>query len=1037
MDENGSKRVTVTNTYKKVAEDEVAAELTITKQVEDTDGKALKVESTKTYTFTVSGTDVYGNTVNKDVDVTVEKGQSRGSKQVEDLTYGTYTVTEKAHASLTGYTWQSVSFDKNPVSMTDADSKTQTVTATNVYDRDLTSLTITKELREDSQYGLPEDAKTATYTFDIETSMTDVTGPYTTSVEGTTVTFTDGKATVTVTGESSITINDLPTGSYTVTEWDASMDTDHWSWSKSGDGDVELVKGTPKTVTVTNTYTRNTVNGVTLTKQVRSAEDKGSLPSGWDTKSYAITITGPDAVKGKTYGTVTFDAKGSYTANLKHGETLTINGLPTGSYTLTEDETAAAFDYWNLNVTGTGKVTVSQDSKTFTVTNTYTKVAEEDVTASLTIAKTLAGLTTDVNRNYTFTIGGTDVYGNAPAVTTVTIQGGESETVDLLYGDYTVTETGETAIEGYTYNGVTYTGLDADGHVVLDENTASATVTATNTYVRDRADLTVTKIFKNLTDAEVARLGSFQISVTGPSDFTAASLTLSGAGRDENAKDPTYTWTLPDVPVGNYSFSEARKDAKLPEYSLTVKNGQGGDIITASDDLFVQQATLAKDGMYAICFQNAYARQLGSLTLNKQVSADGPDSVYSATYTFHIQAENFLLKDVAGKTIDGVSFDNSGLAVVTIAASEGTGSRTISGLPTGNYTVTEQDASVEYWDWTKSGDGTAAVTNNQTTSMTVTNTYERTYIPEEPEDLLAQLTIRKLVEDVNGETVDADRSYTFRITGQDVYGDAPVVTEVTVKGGESKTVELIYGTYTVTEVTDTAADTDLVDYTWKNVTYTNNTDIAMLDADTASATATATNVYERNPVTVVVEKQWADSVRDAMQPVTIHLVGNGTVIRTFVLDGVTDDLEREPWTAVIEDAPATSGGEPIEYTVTEDSLGENWRAVIDDEEPVNGEDFRFSVYNYYTSGGGGGTDPEDPTDIPDENTPTTDLPEDPTDIPDEETPTTDLPDEDVPQADVPTTGDNLIAWVLAAAVSGVGLVWLAISGKKRKDEQGE
>ena len=68
-------------------------------------------------------------------------------------------------------------------------------------------------------------------------------------------------------------------------------------------------------------------------------------------------------------------------------------------------------------------------------------------------------------------------------------------------------------------------------------------------------------------------------------------------------------------------------------------------------------------------------------------------------------------------------------------------------------------------------------------------------------------------------------------------------------------------------------------------------------------------------------------------------------------------------------------------------------------------------------------------DIPDENTPTTD-------IPDENTPTTDIPDEQTPTdefADPTKTGDNVLAWVLAAAVSGVGLVWLAIVGKKRKD----
>ena len=106
----------------------------------------------------------------------------------------------------------------------------------------------------------------------------------------------------------------------------------------------------------------------------------------------------------------------------------------------------------------------------------------------------------------------------------------------------------------------------------------------------------------------------------------------------------------------------------------------------------------------------------------------------------------------------------------------------------------------------------------------------------------------------------------------------------------------------------------------------------------------------------------------------------------------------------------------------------------------------MTITNRYhsSSGGGGDGDGGDETDIPDENTPTTDLPDEGTDIPDEETPTTDLPDEgteipdeETPLADVPATGDNLIAWILAAGVSGLGLVWLAISGKKRKNEEQE
>lgn len=94
--------------------------------------------------------------------------------------------------------------------------------------------------------------------------------------------------------------------------------------------------------------------------------------------------------------------------------------------------------------------------------------------------------------------------------------------------------------------------------------------------------------------------------------------------------------------------------------------------------------------------------------------------------------------------------------------------------------------------------------------------------------------------------------------------------------------------------------------------------------------------------------------------------------------------------------------------------------------------------------------PQFPTDLPDEDVPTTDLPDEDvpqTDLPDEDIPTTDLPDEDVPQTDLPDedvpmaeapkTGDNMTAWVLAAGVSGIALVWLAISGKKHKEDNAQ
>ena len=115
------------------------------------------------------------------------------------------------------------------------------------------------------------------------------------------------------------------------------------------------------------------------------------------------------------------------------------------------------------------------------------------------------------------------------------------------------------------------------------------------------------------------------------------------------------------------------------------------------------------------------------------------------------------------------------------------------------------------------------------------------------------------------------------------------------------------------------------------------------------------------------------------------------------------------------------------------------------------------VVNYVltvnNNGGGGGRDDRDDddpkpnpggdTEIKDDDVPKTDLPEQPVEIPDEDTPKTDLPqapvdipDEDTPKADVPKTGDAMGLWVMAAVASGAGLIWLNLTGKKRKDDNG-
>ena len=105
-------------------------------------------------------------------------------------------------------------------------------------------------------------------------------------------------------------------------------------------------------------------------------------------------------------------------------------------------------------------------------------------------------------------------------------------------------------------------------------------------------------------------------------------------------------------------------------------------------------------------------------------------------------------------------------------------------------------------------------------------------------------------------------------------------------------------------------------------------------------------------------------------------------------------------------------------------------------DPLSGTNIREDkvVDLYYTAEG---------EDIPDPDTPTTDQPTDPTDpgTTDPTVPTdptqpgggTDLEDPDVPTAVVPETGDASLIWAAVALLSGIGLAWLVISGKKREE----
>lgn len=1025
---NGESAVTIDNNYSETFVNQTPAKLTVKKTVLDADTNQ-PIATTNTYNFKVKGTTVYGdryeNTVNN---VPVDDA----GKTIE-LPYGTYEVTELTPvADIVGYTYVDVEFDKNNTfTVTNLDiehgSGQYTITATNTYDRDHASLTIEKQVE-----GGPASATNSkVYTFDIQTTLEDADGTYNatwTDKTGTktgTITFTNGVAAdVSITGEGSLAIMGLPTGSYQIVE-DNANDIPYWNWTDPGTISAAVAK------------------------------------------------------------------------------------------------------------TGTNKATI---------TNTYTRVPVEDVTAELTITKnTVDGDGKALNvpagesKTYYFQITGTDVYGETVSrVEPVTVNGGtatgsNTNPIKLTYGDYTVTEVDAdgnpitednvAAFTGYTWNGTKSTTATTQP-IKLDADSETGNFTAINVYVRDLTDLTVTKIFKDLSAADIERLESFKLTVAGPADFNGGAvkeLRLSDSGVEKTqGKHVTYTWTLEDVPTGDYTVTENRKDIKLAEYNLTVKgsvNNSALDVIRANEDNFIQAVKVEKNVDAAVTFQNAYTRQLGKLELAKAVVGDAEDNgklpegaADTKTYTFTITGpadvvnygENGAYKN--GTVV--FTLDEGDLTASATVTINGAGSKTIPGLPTGTYTVTEDrtSADVEYWELEVTGEGSADVTNNGTAEITVTNTYTREVPPQPPvtEEDLVSLTITKVVKDSRGgdlTTLAADKEYHFQITGEDVYGDAPLTRNVTITGAGSETVSLIWGDYEVTEVdadgepvsADTAAAID--GYQWTKVEYVGNTGID-LNKETTEATATVTNTYAPVAVNIPVVKTWSGDYSSLPRSIEVALYADGADTGLHLTLNSGDRMDATHWLGVFgstEDQPLyryADGGREIVYSVVETALDGHaitgssigyWdiatgrtTAGATGVAGYDADALVLTVRNDYDLPDDDDDDeprpspstqptpsPSDEVEIPEESTPLGDLPEEvPEDIPDDDPPLGDLPEdpgetdiveEGVPMGNLPQTGtqgaygavdptQTLGMLALSASLMAAGLMILI---GRRKDEESE
>ena len=412
------------------------------------------------------------------------------------------------------------------------------------------------------------------------------------------------------------------------------------------------VSGNDQTAKVENGETASAALTNTYTKQVGSLEITKTT-EGADTPSDTIfTITGPNG----------------YSKTVKYSEfkdgKYTLENLPLGEYTVTEDAASAQVKDYTLTVSGNGQTAKVEDWKTAAaaLTNTYTQQ-----TGSLEITKTTKGAATPDDTEFTIT----GPNGYSKTVKYSEFKDGKYTLEKLPVGEYKVTEDAASAeIKDYTLT------VNGNGQTAKVEDGKTVAAAITNTYTQQTGSLEITKTTKGAVTPD-----DTEFTITGPNGY-------SQTVKYSEFKDGKYT--LDNLPVGEYTVTEDAESAEIKNYTLSV-NGNG------------TTAQVENGKTASAVITNTYTQQTGSLAITKTTNgATTPDDT-----EFTITGPNDY-----SQTVKYSEFKD--------------GKYTLDNLPVGEYTVTEDAESAEIKNYTLSVNGngtTAQVENGKTAEAVITNTY--------------------------------------------------------------------------------------------------------------------------------------------------------------------------------------------------------------------------------------------------------------------------------------------------------------------------
>lgn len=362
----------------------------------------------------------------------------------------------------------------------------------------------------------------------------------------------------------------------------------------------------------TNTTTTTTEKGsLTISKTVE-------VPEGFEidtAKAFTFTVsladkngnalTGAYSYTGSSTGTI---ADGG-TITLKHGESVTIAGLPAGAaYSITETAEAG---YTAGQATIEGTISEGDEPATAAFVNAY---AANPATASFPVEKVLSaasGLTPpDITGAFTFTLTAAE---GTPLPATTELANPDADGGTVTFGPITYASAGT-----YTYT-VTESGTVAG---VTNDTTAAKTVTVT---VKDNGDGTLTATASSTEDAPLTFTNSYAVNpttatITARKVLEHADLAAGAFNFELSAADGVPMPASPNATNavdGSVIFGEIMY-SEPGEYTYTVKETAGS------------APYFDYDGSEKIVTVSVVDN--GDGTLAATVTGDGDDATFTNTY---------------------------------------------------------------------------------------------------------------------------------------------------------------------------------------------------------------------------------------------------------------------------------------------------------------------------------------------------------------------------------------------------------------------